>query len=81
MGFFKKEPRNGDTKHQAQFRRKLSRVDRRSLLDLTEAHVGELSIAVLIMRQRDGEDSDGALWEAQRLTDELAVLLDELDAQ
>jgi hypothetical protein len=77
MGLFNKQE---EARHTREFRRKLKRVSSRDLLDLTEAHIGEISMAVLAMRTRPDDQYNDALWEAQRLTDELVVLLDELDS-
>lgn len=78
MGRFKKEARESD--HATKFRRKLARLGQRDLLDLTEGHVGQASLAVLAMRQGPPENYRTALWEARRLTEELTVLLSELES-
>ena len=46
---------------------------------LLEGHVGQLSVAVLGMVQGVSERYDNNLWEAQKLTEEIDVLLEELD--
>lgn len=46
---------------------------------LLEGHVGQLSLAVLGMVQGASESYDSNLWEAQRIVDEVAVILEELD--
>lgn len=77
MGRFKKETRESD--HARKFRRKLARLGHRDLLDLTEGHVGQVAVAVLAMRQGPSEGYQTALWEALRLTEELTVMLSELE--
>lgn len=79
MGLFAKRDARDTNTHRAQFRRKLARLSQREITVLLEGHVGQLSIAVLGMVQGKTEHYDNNLWEAQRLTDEISVMLEECD--
>lgn len=79
MGLFNKG-KPADPRHRSEFRRKLSRLSQRDIHALLEGHVGQLSLSVLGMVQGSTESYDNNLWEAQRIVDEVAVILEELDS-
>jgi hypothetical protein len=54
-------------------------LSQRDIHALLEGHVGLLSLSVLGMIQGSTESYDNNLWESQRIVDELAVILEELD--
>jgi hypothetical protein len=80
MAIFDRKKQGSESRYERELRRKLVRLSQRELLDLTEATIGQLSISVLSMRQRSGDDSEVALAEAIRLNVDLKVILDELDS-
>jgi hypothetical protein len=47
---------------------------------MLEGHVGQLSIAIMAVRQGGAARFETALWESMRITEEIAALLDEIDA-
>ena len=80
MGIFKRSGQEGGgSRHSNEFRRKIGRISKRDLPDLIEGHLGELGVAVLVLRSGREEQLNNAIWEAQRLCEEIGVMLQELD--